>query len=515
MTVPLAVGCRLEPTPDLRTVDGGRILIGGAPLRILRLSDGGADLVRRWFGGEPVADRKAHHELARRLEHNGMANLRWPSPQPARDQAPDPDLGQGLQPVRARLDGPTVIIPTHDDQEELERTLAAGVTKWAGEVLIVDDGSAQPVETPGHGITVLRRDRAGGPGVARQHGLEACSGDLIIFLDAGVTLAPEAAEGLLAAFEDPAVVAAAPRVLSEPGDDLVARYEQRRSPLDLGPAESLVGPGRLVTYVPTACLAVRADAVAQAGGFDLDLRYGEDVDLVWRLGRIGTVRYLPHLQAWHRPRPTVPALLAQRRDYGSSAAGLAERHGADPLTPCRVSPWTALVVALAVAGRPGLAAVTAVGTGLALEPKLQPMPAARIEALTLTARGHWYGGLSILTASTRSWAPVLVALLAFGGRPRRLAGTVLAAATARRVLDGPRQPGPALLDVSLGLADDLAACTGLWQGALAHRSPAALRPVLASWPGGGPTGRERLAATIEGVRERLGRIGGPTGRRRS
>ncbi len=492
MTVPLAVGCRLEPAPDLRTIDGGRILIGGAPLRILRLSDGGAGLVRRWFGGEPVAERPAHHDLARRLEHNGMANLRWPALAPsARDR-------------------PTVIIPTHDDQADLGRTLAAGVTDWAGEVLVIDDGSSRPVQLPGPEVTVVRRDRAGGPGVARQHGLEASTGELVVFLDAGVTLAPEAAEGLLAAFEDPAVIAAAPRVLSEPGDHLVARYDERRSPLDLGPTESLVGPGRLVTYVPTACLAVRADAVREVGGFDPDLRYGEDVDLVWRLSQIGIVRYLPHLQASHRPRPTVRAMTTQRREYGSSAARLAKRHGADPLAPCRVSPWTALVAALAVAGRPGLAAVTALGTGLALEPKLQPMPDARMEALSLTARGHWYGGLSILTASTRSWAPVLAALLA-GGRSRRLAGTVLAAATARRALDGPRQPGPAVLDLSLGLADDLASCAGLWQGALAERSLAAVRPALISWPGGGPTGRERMAATVDGVRTRLGRFVGRGG----
>jgi len=493
VTVPLAVGCRLEPAPDLRTIDGGRILIGGAPLRILRLSDGGADLVRRWFGGEPVAERAAHHDLARRLEHNGMAYLRWPSPDPG---------------GRA---GPTVIIPTHDDQEELASTLAAGVAEWAGQVLVVDDGSTGPLQRLGPEVTVLRRDRAGGPGVARQHGLEASTGELVVFLDAGVILTQRAAEGLLAAFEDPAVVAAAPRVLSAPGDDLVARYDQRRSPLDLGPTESLVGHGRLVTYVPTACLVVRSDAVRRIGGFDPDLRYGEDVDLVWRLSKLGNVRYLPDVTAWHRPRATVAAMLAQRRGYGSSAASLATRHGADALAPCRVSPWTALVAALALAGRPGLATATAIGTGLALEPKLQPMPDARMEALTLTARGHWYGGLSILTASTRSWAPILVAIAAGGGRSRRLAGTVLAAATARRVLDGPREPGPAALDLSLGLADDLASCVGLWQGALAERSLAAVRPALASWPGGGPTGRQRLAAAVSGLRARLGRGAGPDG----
>lgn len=493
MTVPLAAGCHLEPTPDLRTIDGGRILIGGAPLRIVRLRDGGADLVRHWFAGGPIADLPAHHQLARRLEQNGMAHLRWP--------------GQDRPAGR----GPTVIIPTHDDRAELDRTLAAGIAAWADEVLVVDDGSVPAVDQLGPEVTVLRRPEAGGPGVARQDGLEAAEGDLVLFIDAGVTLAPADAAGLLAAFGDPAVVAAAPRVRSEPGCHLVARYDRHRSPLDLGPTESLVGPGRLVPYVPTACLAVRADAVRRIGGFDPDLRYGEDVDLVWRLSQIGSVRYLPNLSATHRPRSTVRAMVAQRRDYGSSAAGLAARHGADPVTPCRVSPWTALVVAMALAGHPALAAATVVGTGLALEPKLRPMPQARAEAVALTVRGHWYGGLSILTASTRSWAPLVIALLAGGSRSRRLGVTVLAAATARRAIDGPPEPGPALLDLTLGLVDDLAYCSGLWRGAKAERSSVALRPVLASWPGGGPPGRARARAAAAGLRARLARRD-PSGR---
>lgn len=477
MTVPLDAECRLEPNPGLRSVDGGRILIGGAPLRILRLRTGGAELVRGWFAGGPIDDRPAHHDLARRLERNGMATIRWPAPGP---EAPEPWTA--------------VIIPSHDDHDALDRTIASGPHRWADQVIVVDDGSERPIVAPSDQVTLLRQDRAGGPGAARQRGLEATEAEVVLFLDAGVTIAPDDARGLLDAFVDPAVVAAAPRVRSEPVEHLVGRYDLARSPLDLGTVESLVGPGRQVPYVPTACLAVRASAVRDVGGFDPGLRYGEDVDLVWRLGRIGTVRYLPGLTAVHRPRATMAALVAQRHHYGSSAAPLATRHGHDALTPCRVSPWTALVVGLAMARRPFLAGATAFGTGMALRPKLEPMPDARVEALGLTVRGHWYGGLSILTAVTRAWAPLLVPLLLRGGRLRRWAGTVLAAAAARRLLDGPRQPDTAAIDVAVGLVDDLAYCSGLWRGAIRERSVGALLPVLASWPGGGPTLRQRLSS---------------------
>ncbi len=489
MTAPLAAGCRLEPTADLRTIDEGRILLGGSPLRVLRLSPTGAALARGWFAGEAVADRPSHHELARRLEASGMAHLRWPE----RDDGP---VGVG----------PTVIIPTHDDADELARTLAGEPGRWAAEVLVVDDGSAVPVTAEPDGATtrVIRRPIAGGPGAARQTGLDATRTELVILVDAGVELDGETAAGLLRAFDDPEVVAAAPRVVSPPRADLVGRYDHHRSPLDLGPVESLVGPGRAVPYVPTACLAVRVEAVRRAGGFDPDLRYGEDVDLVWRLGQIGHVRYLPHLVVSHPARGSLPALVAQRRAYGSSAGPLAARHGSAALAPCRVSPWTLLVTALALAGRPVWAGLTAVGTGLALRPKLEPMPDAGAEAMALTLRGHWYGGLSIVTALLRSWAPALL-VLAFGGRrARRLATTAAAAGAARRLLDGPRQPTSAAIDLGVGVVDDLAYGLGLWQGALDQRSTAALRPVIADWPGpgSGPSVRQRLAGAVRRVATR-------------
>ncbi|MEL6982153.1 MAG: glycosyltransferase, partial [Actinomycetota bacterium] len=163
MTVPLDAQCHIEPSPDLRSIDDGRILIGGAPLRILRLRTGGAELIRGWFAGQPIDDQPAHHDLARRLERNGMATIRWP----------EPAVGS----PRPRT---AVIIPSHNDQDELHRTLATGITAWADETIVVDDGSTPPLGPLGPQVTVLRQDRPGGPGSARQRGLEATSADVVL-----------------------------------------------------------------------------------------------------------------------------------------------------------------------------------------------------------------------------------------------------------------------------------------------------------------------------------------------
>ncbi len=89
-------------------------------------------------------------------------------------------------------------------------------------------------------------------------------------------------------------------------------------------------PGTAVSYVPTAALAVRTQALLQADGFDEALRFGEDVDLVWRLAkRGGRIRYEPSVSVTHPTRKSAAAWLRQRFQYGRSASALASRHGRD------------------------------------------------------------------------------------------------------------------------------------------------------------------------------------------
>ncbi len=473
----------IEPASDLRTKSGGRILIGGAPLTITRLSDGGAKLVGAWFAGTPVSDRPAHRALARRLTRSGMAHL-----------TPASAHGGETATIAA------VIIPVKDDGDGLGATLdhldrPAGAIELAptdAAVIVIDDGSTSPIDIDRPGVTVARNEHPTGPGAARQRGLSSLppSGsaagagagvEVVAFVDAGVLVTPQDLRRLLIEFDDPAVVAVAPRVASSPADHRVGRFDRLRSPLDLGPSPSLVGPGRTVPYVPTACLLVRRDTLERVGGFDPGLRYGEDVDLVWRLGEAGSVRYQPAVTVYHPPRSTVATMAAQRRSYGSAAAPLAVKHGA-AVAPARVSPWSLLVFSLAVAGRPLLTAATVLGNALALRPKIEPLPDLTVEAVLLTTRGHWYGSLSLLTAVVRTWAPILVvAALVVPSQRRRLLG-MLAAGFSRRLLDGPRRPADAAIDLGYGIIDDVAYCAGVWQGVMSTGSTKALHLDLTSWP---------------------------------
>lgn len=462
---PLPPGTVLHADPRLQLRARGRVLVGGSPLRFFRLTDAGASLVRRWFGGEPPGREPGPAALARRLINAGMAH-------------PEPAAHGPAMPL-------TVIIPVKDDQAGLSRTLAG---LRASSLVVVDDGSDIPVDVPvsgtdghrGSAPTVLRRVRSGGPAVARQDGLAGVTTPLVAFVDAGVDVTTAQLDRLCRWFEDPEVVAVGPRIVTVEGPGLVDRYEQVHSPLDLGSTPAAVGHGRSVSYLPTACLVVRGAAMEDVGGFDSALRFGEDVDLIWRLMARGQVRFDPSVSVSHPARSSVTALANQRFGYGLAAAPLAARHGSE-LAPVRVSGWSLGCWGLALVGRPFLALALGAYTAFALSRKLSSiLPDSPVEATVLSVRGHWAAGASIADASVRVWWPLsaLAALVGLG-QPVRLLVT-LAWLRKLRESDGPTWER--LRQLGLGIVDDTAYGAGVWAGVWRARSPACLLPHVVNWP---------------------------------
>jgi hypothetical protein len=152
-----------------------------------------------------------------------------------------------------------------------------------------------------------------------------------------------------------------------------------------------VAPGGRVAYVPSAALIVRRAAL---GGFDETLRYGEDVDLVWRLHDRGwRVRYDPRVVIRHE----ATRLLTRRFRYGTSAAPLALRHPGR-LAPFVIAPVPAAVLVLLAARKPRLAAAVLATQTAVLARRLHRLgapaklaPALTIGALVATAKGVAWG----------------------------------------------------------------------------------------------------------------------------
>jgi len=337
-----------------------------------------------------------------------------------------------------------------------------------------------------HGARLVRREASGGPAAARNTALAHVDTPTIAFLDSDCTPRPGWLEALIGHFADPLVGAVAPRVTGDRPPTrvgAVARFAAARSPLDLGPRPARVVPGGRVSYVPTAALVVRRQALGD--GFDPALRYGEDVDLIWRLHAAGwRVRYDPAAVVDHAEPARLPALLARRFHYGTSAAPLAVRHPGR-LAPFVVHPWSAAVAGLVLARRPGLAALVAAAQGVALARRLRPAGAGPRDAVAWPARG----AAQTVVAGGRTATMLAPAVLAAGAACRRTRPAALVLLLASPAAEWAARR-PALDPVrwaALSVADDVAYGAGVWAGAVRARTGAPLRP---AW-GGRPAGRAR------------------------
>ena len=387
----------------------------------------------------------------------------------------------------------TVVIPARDRPAYLDRCLAALGQSYP--VIVVDDGSRQAAEIAGlcrrHGATLIRRPASGGPGPARNDGLAQVTTPLVAFLDSDCETGPEWITSLAPHFADPLVAAVAPRVRPLTGASPAGRYLEARAPIDMGPQEGRVLPLTRLSYVPTAALLVRRAALAGhgAGPFDASLRYGEDVDLVWRLAEAGwRIRYDPAASVSHSEPATWARLLARRFRYGCSAAPLAQRHPGQ-VPPLILQAWPTAAVAALLARRP-VAALAAYGAGTGqlvrllrgwdVPPKGVLRPMADSVLQTWLGAGRW----------TIQYAlPVAAASLARpGGRTARTRlGRRLAVAS---LLVGPPiaewrriRPSMNAAPFSLGyLADEVAYGAGVYRGAAAHRLLSPLLPIVAWRP---------------------------------
>lgn len=460
----------LAVDPGTRRSADGRTLLGGSPMRLLRFNDAGARAVDEVLAGEPVATAGAAAQVARRLLDAGMAH-----PRPG--SAPDVTV--------------SVVVPVRDHGEQLGAMLDALDVPAGTEVVVVDDGSADPAALRAivaDRARVLRHEHPLGPGAARDAGWRAASGEVIAFVDADVEPTPGWLPTLLAHLRDPGVGLVAPRVRSRPGSSLLERYERHRSPLDLGSREARVVPRGRVSYVPTATLVCRRSVLEALDGFDAAMRSGEDVDLVWRAVAAGwTVRYEAAAEVVHRPRGSWSALVRQRASYGSAAAPLDQRHpGA--VAPVELNAWSLAAWAVGVLGGGRGAVVGAgvgVGSALALAPKLRGrMDQPVRSALELAGGGTLHAGTWLGRSVWRAWLPLALLASVPSRRARR---ATLAAAVVPALLDRRQAGGDVGIDpvrwTVLHALDQAAYCVGVWRGVLRCRSARALLPRLSGVPG--------------------------------
>ena len=367
----------------------------------------------------------------------------------------------------------TVVIPVHNE-DVLRLNALISKLSAAHEVLLIDDGSTIPLADI-NGARVIRREVAGGPAAARNTAIDFVTSSITFFLDADTSLADDSWTKLLAHFEDSIVGVVAPRIASEPGTTLLHRYEASESPLDLGSEPARIRKNSRVSYVPTAALMIRTDLLREHRGFDESLRYGEDVDLVWRLLEADVVcRYEPAVTVHHSPRASLLDAWKQRVSYGSAAAPLDQRHrGA--ATPLRINRWSAGAWGTLASGYPLIGLIIGAASTVALERKISSQPDSRQLALRLAGRGNIHAGRVIAQAMTRTWWPIALLLSLCSRRARRVTCAAIVLPSLMSWFTKKPKVDPVSY-CALKLADDVAYGTGVWKGVIATRDLGALTP---------------------------------------
>ncbi|WP_081770407.1 mycofactocin biosynthesis glycosyltransferase MftF [Brevibacterium sp. VCM10] len=449
-----------------RCLQDGEVLIGGTPLRVMRLTPEG----RRSLNDREVClkDDRARR-IGERLVDTGLAS-------PVVRTLPEVSLSEL-----------TVVVPIRDRPTHLERLLAS-LPSGLAKTVVVDDGSVRPAPVAAavrrHGATLVRLPINRGPSAARNVGLAKTDTPFVAFIDSDVVVEPDCLELLLRHFADPALALAAPRVLGDTDGNANAttRYENSRSSLDLGPEPSLVRPDSPVGWVPSACVIGRTAHLTgePIQGFEESMRAGEDVDLVWRLITAGfRVRYEPEAHVRHLHRSRLVPWLTRKFIYGTSAAPLARRHGAK-VAPAVLHPWAAATLVALCSGQRTprlLVPVVLVGVHQRLAQRLNMIGSPRLVALGLLGRGLLGIDAQSRSLLLRHWWPMTLLACLVSRRARRVASLAALVDTALEYA----RLRPRMDPVSFALAlraDDIAYGAGVWWGSIAQRTFRPLTPVI-------------------------------------
>ena len=218
----------------------------------------------------------------------------------------------------------SVVVPTHGRRELVAvtlRSLAAQEGAPAFEVVLVDDG-ADPgldawVRAQGLPLDVrtVHHEVNRGRAAARNTGIAAARGDVVVFLDSDMRVVPRFLEAHAARHDGPDVV-----VL---GHIVTAREIPRSAWIEYTDSRGVhkVPPGAPIParYFMTGNSSVAAALLARAGGFDEDFdEYGgEDTEMGYRLARCGG-RFLhaPGAISEHLDQHGVLATARRLRRYG-------------------------------------------------------------------------------------------------------------------------------------------------------------------------------------------------------
>jgi glycosyltransferase involved in cell wall biosynthesis len=259
----------------------------------------------------------------------------------------------------------TIVVPTRDRPRLLTEAVDSALAQQDAEVavLVVDDGSRQPVELPSDPrLRVVRHLRPRGVSAARNLGVSLAGTPLVTFLDDDDRLRPwmvaRSAAALAASPAPPPVAAlSAVAVLDDHGRTREVRtppaLRSRGAHFSLEPQDA----GR--SYFSKQTLVAPRSVLTAIGGFDERFSSRVVTELFWRLNEVCSLVGFDEVTYELRAHPG-PRLSGDRRLRQRSFRQLQEVHG-DLLArhPAGYAELLAQHARRSLAGRQPVAALTA------------------------------------------------------------------------------------------------------------------------------------------------------------
>ena len=309
-----------------------------------------------------------------------------------------PYPGAIMPPTHHReLPAVSVVIPVRNRPQGiracLDSLLALDYPRDRLEIVVIDDASTDdtPSVVASYGREALKlivQEVNRGQSECRNVGARASTGEVVAFIDSDCIADTEWLRNLVQDLNEPAVVAAGGSVRESSPNGWIKRYEASVSPLHMGDTPARVVPGSQVDFLPSCNVVVRRRTFFDAGGFDASLRFGEDVDLIWRLCRLGEVRYRPSGVVWHDHRGSLWAFLRNRIRYATAQGVFLSRFPANQ----RLLDAPAGMVLGSVAGI-GLSFIHPAYLLVALAPPILEVAVARLGARASTSAGDAVRGV--------------------------------------------------------------------------------------------------------------------------
>lgn len=245
----------------------------------------------------------------------------------------------------------SVIIPTKNESknlgEALESLRNSGIPQTV-ELIIVDAHSTDDtVEVAlNYRAQVLYEDsgtRAGACNV----GLRKCVGNIVIFTDADCLFPKGWIDSILKHFTNDPQIATVGGVDVNP-PEVTSYFQESCGLLD----ELRVGSNRWYgsSLRPRGCnVAYRKSALLRAGGFDEEFVTGEEIDLQFRLHKLGykTV-FDPSIRVYHKRRPSLSSYCRQFRRFGFGIFQEVKKHPSFLLLPKSFPVYTVLLLGFSI-----------------------------------------------------------------------------------------------------------------------------------------------------------------------